>query len=99
MLYLKSLNGKFFVMHKSFPDGHLAAFTAEHIAREYVQWITDSGIDVHGFLNRLMFDKLTQADYEIARALDTGARHITRVISRKEPVAHRLARLRERVRL
>lgn len=94
MLYLKPLNGKFFVMHKSFPDGHLAAFTAEHIAAEYVQWITDSGIDVHGLLSRLLFDKLTAADVEIVRALDTGARHVTRVISRKEPIAHRLARLR-----
>lgn len=95
MLYLKSLNGKFFVMHKSFPDGHLAAFTAEHIAAEYVQWITDSSIDIHGLLSRLCFNKLTAADVQIVRALDNGANHVTRVISRKEPIAHRLARLRK----
>lgn len=94
MLYLKPLNGKFFVMHKSFPDGHLAAFTAEHIAAEYVQWIEANGIDVRGLLSRLLFGRLTQADMATVRMLDKGADHPTRVYSRKEPLAHKLARLR-----
>lgn len=94
MLYLYPHNGVFYVKHSRFPDGHLAAFCHEDAARIYIQWIHDMHFDIAGLLSRLYFDRLTAADRRLIRYLDYAARHETRVVSRLEPLADKLARLR-----
>jgi hypothetical protein len=90
MLILKPVNGVWWIVNSSYPDGAWFGYTDPDIALEVIQWFTVEKIDHEGLLRRLYFGGLTRADIALVRAINKATQHPTRVRSKQEPVVRQM---------
>lgn len=94
MLYLKPLNGTWYIMSTGFPGGHWAAYNDPDAALVFMEWMFDQHIDCTGILQRLYLGMLTERDRVIVQRINHASKHTTRVWSEKEPVLYALMKTR-----